>query len=84
MAEIEHILWHEVAPVVFVNCYVGTGAWGLFDDGWLHPKTKKRAESNGWLVRALLNLGLGQKIMGMASPESWEKVRNLIKLSDSD
>ena len=84
MAEIEHMLWHEVAPVVFLNCYVATGAWGLFDDDWLHPQTKKRAESNGWVVRTLLNLGFGQKIMGMASPESWKKVQALIKLSDSD
>ena len=84
LAEIDRVLWHEVAPVVFLNCYVAAGAWGMFDEDWLHSQTKRRAECNDWFVRVLFELRIGKKIMSMASPESWKQVQIILSRTRSN
>jgi hypothetical protein len=76
--ELREIYLFEVAPVVFPNLLSVAGEWAGFNEEWLFAEATKRAQKRSLILRALVRLGVGKRIMTFATERHWEKLVELL------
>jgi GNAT superfamily N-acetyltransferase len=72
IAFLRDIYLYEVAPVVFWNLLTVAGEWQGFDQEWLVAEATKRARRRSLMLRALIRLGIGRRLMTFATERHWE------------
>lgn len=78
--ELREIYLFEVAPVVFPNLLSVAGEWAGFDEEWLVNEVTKQARSRNLVLRTLVTLGIGKKIMTFATERHWQKLVEMLEM----
>src|SRR3954462_7398501 len=76
--ELREIYLFEVAPVVFPNLLSVAGEWAGFDEEWLGNEVTKQVRRRGLVLRTLVKLGIGRKIMTFATERHWRKLVEML------
>jgi hypothetical protein len=76
--ELREIYLFEVAPVVFPNLLSVAGEWAGFDEEWLVNEVTKQVRRRGLVLRTLVKLGIGRKIMTFATERHWRKLVEML------
>ena len=71
VAELEHILWRELCPILGYNCAPIAGVWNGFDPEWVERKIL--AGPPGFLKRWESYL-----VGGRVARHPWEKVKKIL------
>ena len=72
--ELREIYLFEVAPVVYPNLLSVAGEWAGFDEEWLFAQATRRARRRSPVLRALVRLGIGKRVMTFATEQHWHRL----------
>src|SRR3954447_14412529 len=76
--ELREIYLFEVAPVVFPNLLSVAGEWAGFDEEWLVHEVGKQATRRSPVLRTLVKLGAGRKVLTFATERHWRKLVEML------
>src|SRR3954447_4978992 len=76
--ELRDIYLFEVAPVVFPNLLSVAGEWTGFDEEWLVNEVTKQVGRRSPVLRTLVKLGIGRKLMTFATERHWRKLVEML------
>ena len=76
--ELREIYLFEVAPVVYPNLLSVAGEWAGFDEEWLVREVTRQARRKSVILRLLVKIGVGRKILTFATEGHWEKLVGML------
>jgi hypothetical protein len=73
-ATLQHMLRHDLFPILYPNLLSITGEWAGFDEDWLLQKVQDRRSGVGGWMKSIVD-GVAWYLIGHIVQSLWDKVK---------